>query len=103
MWGDCGRFAGGGENDGYFDVSINHTLDTCQAAKTTRFSGVIYILLAYGEIALERVPKESQQQMSTSLRHHAGHFQMQYSFRSSTYPRKEYVYFKKGKSVTERD
>ena len=97
-----GSVRGVGGTDGYFDVSINHTLDACQAAETT-FSGMIYVLLAYGERALERVPKETQRQLSTSLRYHARPFQMQYYNSSLTYLRKEYIHFKQGKTVTDTD
>ena len=37
---------------------------TSQAAETTTTCGMIYVLLTYGEIASERVPNESQQQVS---------------------------------------
>lgn len=33
----CEEFAGGGEDDGYFDVSINHTLDASRQLKQLHF------------------------------------------------------------------
>lgn len=68
----------GGESDGYFDVSVNPILHGCQAAETAPFSGMLYLLLAYREIASERFPKETQQEASTPLEYHAGHVQRQH-------------------------
>lgn len=55
----CGKL--GGRSDGYFAVSVNHTLDGFQAAETTTSSGMVYFLPASKEVALERFPKEAQQ------------------------------------------
>ena len=56
-----GGGSGGGEGDGFSGVSINLTLGGCQAAETITFSGMVYLLLAYREVTLERFPEETQQ------------------------------------------
>lgn len=52
---------GSGEGDGFSGASVNHTLSGCQAAETATFFGMVYLLLAYREVALERFPEETQQ------------------------------------------
>lgn len=52
---------GWGGRDGYFSVSADRMLDGYQAAETALFSGLVFLLLACRETALERFPRETQQ------------------------------------------
>lgn len=44
---------------GCLDASVDHILDGCQAAETTPFSGMVYLLVAFQRDSLREVPQRN--------------------------------------------